>query len=96
MRPKLFITDEAEREIQDAYDWYEEQASGLGERLLYVIDDTLDLIIDFPDIAPVRRKDYHEQLLSGFPYMIIYRFTEDQIIVHQLFHIKRRPGKKIK
>lgn len=96
MRPQLIVTVEAQREIQEAFDWYEAQSSGLGERLLRSIDDSFEIIADFPESFPIRRKNYHECRVRDFPYLIIYRFVRRQIIVHQLFHGKRRPGKKVK
>ena len=68
----------------------------MGDRLLLSIDEALEIIIDYPYGFPIRRKDYHECLIDGFPYLIIYRVVDRKIIVHQLFHIKRRPGKKVK
>lgn len=96
MKYKLFVTDEAESEIQTEYDWYEEKGVGLGDRLLASIDEAFEIITNFPGGFPVRRKNYHECSIADFPYLIIYRVVKDTVIVHQLFHVKRRPGKKVK
>ena len=34
----LIVKPEAEEDLQAAYDWYEEQQSGLGESFLHQID----------------------------------------------------------
>lgn len=96
MKFTLTILDQAEREIQTEFDWYEDRSPGLGERLLTSIDESFDLIIDYPNSFPVRRKNYQQCLVRGFPYIIVYKIAGNQIIVHQLFHVKRRPGRKVK
>jgi hypothetical protein len=43
MSYKAILRPEAELDLEDAYDWYENQVKGLGEGLLAKVDDTLNL-----------------------------------------------------
>ena len=42
------IFQTASADLQDAYDWYEEQSVGLGERFVNEVDDYLQLISNNP------------------------------------------------
>ena len=57
----------AQMEIDDAFDWYEKQAIGLGYDLLDALNDTLRLAVSYPELHPlagdnIRRFDLHQCL----------------------------------
>lgn len=41
----------AQVELDDAFDWYEKQAIGLGYDLLDALNDTLRLVVSYPFLA---------------------------------------------
>lgn len=94
MRFTIFVTDEAEAEIENAYDWYEEQEKNLGRKFIFRVEVAYKLILDFPLGFPARRKDYRECFIGIFPFVIIYRVVGNKIIVYKVFHTKRNPKTK--
>lgn len=85
---------QAENELSEAYDWYEEQQSGLGNRLFGEVNHYLQLIETNPFHFPVK---YPEELRSAslkiFPYLIIYWVDETKrtAFVVSIFHTSRKP-----
>ncbi len=91
---KVELLSQAEDELSDAYDWYEEQQTGLGNKFYDEISHYLNLIEDNPYYFPVK---YTEGLrsasLNKFPFLILYWIEEaDNIIfVLSIFHTSRNP-----
>lgn len=70
MKFAVEIKEEALSEMQDAYDYYEEQKAGLGERFLDNLDDYLERIRKNPLHFQARRKPYREAFIKTFPFLI--------------------------
>jgi len=87
------ILPEARADIQSAYQWYEEQEPGLGERFLKHLDATFELIAAFPWNYPVRLKSYRRGFVDKFPYAVYFKLHEEQIIVGYIFHNSRNPSR---
>jgi toxin ParE1/3/4 len=85
---------QAENELSDAYDWYEEQQLGLGSRLFNEVNHYLQLVEKNPFHFPVK---YQQELrtapLKIFPYLVIYWIDERKstIFVTSIFHTSRKP-----
>lgn len=84
---------EAHAEVVEAYQWYEGQKPGLGDRLLLEIEDAFGWIRDVPSgwrDAGVRGADIRERDLRRFPYRLIYeRIDEHSTRVYAVVHHKR-------
>ena len=52
MSYKIILRPEAELDLEDAYDWYENHLKGLGADLLAKVDDSLNIIKENPQIFP--------------------------------------------
>ena len=90
------IYQAATADLQDAYDWYEEQNVGLGERFIIEVDQYLDLIRENPYLFAVQFSGtHHFALLKHFPFRIVYRIDDGQkcIYVSAVFHTSRDPKK---
>ncbi len=84
---------EAIRDVQEAFDWYEAQAKGTGERLLIEIGEFVEFIRDHPRGLPKWRSRYRKMTLKRFPYQLIYRSEKGTIIVYSVFHSSRNPSR---
>jgi len=88
------IFQTATDDLQNAFDWYEEQSIGLGERFVNEVDDYLDLIQKKPyQFAVQFSGKYRFALLGHFPFRIVYRIDEvkQNIYVSAIFHTSRDP-----
>lgn len=86
--------DCATEELQEAFDWYQEQSPDLGYDFIEEIDDYLNKIEANPHQFIVKFvMRYHYATLKTFPYQIIYRVGENKKIVQvfSIFHTSRRP-----
>jgi len=92
MTISLIIRPEAERDLNEAYRWYEQQFDGLGQEFVICIDAVLSVIRRTPKISPKIYKDIRRALIRRFPYGIFYIFERDKVIVLAFLHTRRDPG----
>jgi plasmid stabilization system protein ParE len=85
------IWPDAERDIAEAYRWYEEQRIGLGADFLLCIEEGLAKIQRAPEAYPVVHKNVRRLLIKRFPYGIFYAVEQPVIIVLAVFHERRDP-----
>ncbi len=97
MRKKfnLQIEESASTEINDAYLWYEEQSSGLGNKFLKTLERAFSIIQKSPN--GYERFDRHRQYpLKEFPFIILYEIVKDTLYIDAVFHTSRNPDEKIR
>ena len=89
MNRRITILGSAEREIEEAYLWYEGRELGLGERFLYEVDSALRRIAQYPSGYGVVQRAIRRAGTHRFPYGIYYVFNDDEIAILSL-HDDRR------
>ncbi len=89
MSYSLIIRPEAELDIQDAFEWYESQSSGLGSEFVRTVDTCLSGIGRNPLAYQLIYKQARKALIRRFPYAILYVFSEDTVSIIACFHAKR-------
>lgn len=95
---KYIFTAAAEKDLEEAYLWYEEQNDGLGVQLLDDVELACQYIAQSPQSYPVFSKDRRRILLKALgskfkSYMLIYRIREKEkeIIIVAFAHASRDP-----
>jgi plasmid stabilization system protein ParE len=96
MKYDLVIKEEAIVDMQQAYDYYEERKTGLGERFLNTLEEYLGRVRKNPLHYQIKRKPYREVFIKHFPYLIIYEILDSRIIVYAIFNTSLNPKKKPK
>jgi len=91
MSYEIIVRPEAAREVQEAFDWYEEKNEGLGLEFLRAADACMAGVQRNPLASPVTYQEVRRALLRKFPYAIFYMVKEERIIVLACFHAKRDP-----
>jgi len=87
----LIYRVEVRDELDEAYAWYEERRSGLGEEFLKEVQSRLDLIQANPEIhAPIFRQ-VRRSLVKRFSSSIYYRVESSRIVVIAILHGRRDP-----
>lgn len=81
----------AQTELDDAFAWYEEQAIGLGYEFLDEFDQTVRLIVSFPDSFQKIEMELRRCYMNRFPYVVIYGHEKDRIIIVAVSHARRKP-----
>ena len=79
-------------EIKASYQWYQDQAEGLGEDFLSELESAYQTIQELPNTWPKFETGFRRFLLSKFPFSIIYRPNAKNIFVVAVMHNSRKPG----
>ncbi len=69
---KVSILDEASKELDDAFNYYQYQQENLGYRFISKFSDTLELIKSYPNSWHPLSKKVRRCLIRNFPYGIIF------------------------
>jgi len=81
----------AQRELDDAVAWYNEQAAGLGQEFLDELDRVVRRAVTFPMSCPEIEPGVRRCLLARFPYGLIYGVDRKTIVVVAVAHLHREP-----
>jgi hypothetical protein len=89
---KFRFLSPALRELSDAAEYYDGEASGLGYKFILETEATVHRIINYPLAWNVLFDDFRHCAFRSFPYSIIYKITEQhEIVIVSVFHQKRKP-----
>ncbi len=86
------LLPEAQRELDEAYEWYMLQSEGLGERFLAEVVHSFGLIQQYPTAWHPLSANTRRCRLKRFPYGVIYAVDEQEVIVIAVAHLHRKPG----
>lgn len=75
------VRPRAERDLDEAYAWYEERAEGLGEAFLRAVAACFARIARHPEAHAVAHGRVRRARLHRFPYGVYYTVREDCIDV---------------
>ena len=78
-------------DVAEAYDWYEGEEPGLGERFLHAVGDAAGRAAAEPERYPVVRGDVRRVLVGPFPYGLFYRVPWGRVAVVACYHLHRDP-----
>ena len=81
----------AAADLEEAAIWYEGQRPGLGGEFLDAAEAAVKRILALPKGYAVLYKDRRRVLLERFPYSVVYRLIEDQVVIIAVVHAKRSP-----
>ncbi|MFL5341412.1 MAG: type II toxin-antitoxin system RelE/ParE family toxin [Gemmataceae bacterium] len=85
----LSIRPEAEQDLADARDWYEQQREGLGIEFATAVEETFARIGDFPETYAAGYGGVRPVGLRRFPYVVYYRIIRDGVEVLAVLHGSR-------
>jgi len=88
---KVIYHPEAESELQDAAEYYEEQVPQLGERFIDAANLAIEAIVRSPRLWRVVDSDIRICVMRRFPYAIYFRVLPDQIRILAWKHHSRDP-----
>ena len=88
---EIIVRPEAQLEVQEAFDYYEEKTQGLGFEFMRSLDAALQSVKRNPFSYQTIYKESRRILIRKFPYALFYLVEEKQIIVIACFHQKRHP-----
>ena len=92
MAYQLIIKPEAECDLEEAVDWYENRQPGLGQEFLECVEEVFNRIRVMPTTSPIARHSARLALVRRFRYVICYIFENDTVYVVSVFHSRRNPN----
>lgn len=81
----------AEEEMTEAALFYEKQATGLGLEFLDDVQNSIDHLIENPNLGHVLIGNLRRSLLSRFPYCLIYSIETNGLVIIAVAHQRRQP-----
>ena len=87
----MILRPEAEADLVNARDWYEQQRLGLGAEFLLCVEEVLERIDRTPEIYAVIYHDVRRAFTRRFPYVVYYRIEVNEVVVLGIFHTRRNP-----
>ena len=91
MTKRLIVRPEAEEEMGEAFDWYEDRMPGLGFDFLLCVEAVFHSIQRSPQQYRYVHKKVRRALTRRFPYEVFFVEEEETVIVLAVFHAKRNP-----
>lgn len=82
----------ARAELDASVDFYESRLEGLGGRFLAAVEEAIGRIAQSPDAGSALQRGFRKQLVSGFPFTVVYRVSQSQLFIVAVAHQHRRPG----
>ena len=82
---------EAERDVAEARDWYEDRSPGLGGQFVDEVDAAVQRLRENPRGYQVVYRGARRILLRRFPYKLVYVVRKDDIVVVACSHGARDP-----
>jgi toxin ParE1/3/4 len=81
----------ADRELNEAAQYYELESPGLGSSFLEEVDRCLRSIDEHPEAGVILRGSVRRRLLHRFPYALLYKIKPSSIRILAVMNLKRRP-----
>jgi hypothetical protein len=85
------IRPEAEADLAENFNWYEERRAGLGFEFLDRVNLILKNIEENPRRYSLTYRNVRLALVGKFPYKVLYLIEGDQAEVIGVVHVKRNP-----
>ena len=89
---QIIVRPEAEVEVQQAFEWYQQQSEGLGLEFLRAIEACLSGVKRNPFAYTVAKvPNVRRVIVRRFPYALFYLVDDDAIVIIAVFNVKRQP-----
>lgn len=89
----LRVSRGAEKELDEAFRFYESRRAGLGWEFREEIEHSTERILQSPDdFAIYEPPDIRECFVHRFPYVIFFADQSEEILILAVAHSSRSPG----
>jgi plasmid stabilization system protein ParE len=84
--------DIAQRELDEAVEYYNAESPGLGDQFLLEVLSTLERIRQYPLAWHPFTQNTRRCQTRRFPYGVVYQILESEILIVAVAHLHREPG----
>ncbi len=89
---RVTFNELAERELNDAAQYYAKEEVGLGTAFIAEVRRCIDGILEYPQAGAVVMGAIRRRLCQRFPYALLYAMAGDEIRILAVMNLNRRPG----
>lgn len=86
------LLPEAVAEFDQGTDWYDQQQAGLSRRFVVRVREAIRRVAANPKLHAEVYRDVRRATVTGFPYVVLYREEQGELVVISVFHTSRDPG----
>lgn len=86
-----FLPD-AEAELLKEVAYFSATGIGLGVKFQRAVETAVNLAVANPDGGAPSMHGTRRRLVKGFPFSVVYRVREAEILVVAIMHHRRKPG----
>jgi plasmid stabilization system protein ParE len=87
----IVLRPRAEKAIDRAAGWYENRNPRASMAFVDAVDAALEKVRQNPQQFPLIKRKLHRAIVSGFPYSLLFRLTETEVVVTTCVHFRRHP-----
>ena len=91
---KIQILDEAQADLREGAQFYEQQNAGMGTYFLDTLISDIESLILYTGVH-IKLNGYHRLLSKTFPYAVYYQTNEDIIKIYAILDCRRNPIRTI-
>lgn len=88
---QLILLQQADMDIQAAFDRHEDYQEGRGEVFIRHLDAAFALLRQNPEMAPTYAGSYRRMLVRDFPYGIFYSVQPSRLVVVAVMDLRQDP-----
>ena len=88
---KIEFLEEAQFELDETIEYYNNEESGLGDDFLQEVLNALDRIVRFPEAWHPLSKNTRRCQTRRFPYGVIYTVIDELVLVISISNLHRNP-----
>ena len=88
---EIRFLDIAQRELDEAVEYYNEELPGLGDRFLLEVLNTLERIRQYPTAWQPFTQNTRRCQTRRFPYGVVYQILAAEILIIAVAHLHRAP-----
>jgi plasmid stabilization system protein ParE len=93
---QLAVKPKAVEMAKEAFEWYDEQQTGLCDRFLQELESGFDKLELSPISYKKVKKNYRQLVLRTFPYVVVFEIIRKEVVIYSIFHTSQNPSKKFK
>jgi plasmid stabilization system protein ParE len=88
---RVAFNELAERELNDAAQYYEHEQPGLGVAFIAEVRRCVEVLAEHPESGPGVLGAIRRRLCQRFPYGLLYTVSGDELRILAVMNLKRRP-----
>ncbi|NOQ37206.1 MAG: type II toxin-antitoxin system RelE/ParE family toxin [Methylococcaceae bacterium] len=89
---KIKILPSALQDLEDGYDFYQQQSTGLGSYFLDSLYSDIDSLQITAGYHSIHLNHYHRLLSKRFPFAVYYKVKSSHAVIYAVLDCRRKPS----